>query len=115
MAILVEILKSQMDELFEKYDILLTPTMAVTAFPLGEFPTTIAGKDVNPRLGYLPFTPPFNLTGQPAASIPCGFSEEGLPVGLHIIGRKNEETTVLHVSAAFEEAKPWDQRLPQVS
>ena len=108
-------MQSRMDDLMESYDLLLTPTMAVPAFPVGQFPKVIAGREVHPRWDYLPFTPVFNLSGQPAASIPCGFSADGMPIGLHIIGRRGEETTVLRASAAFEEARPWAHLQPPVS
>ena len=111
----VQVMRSKMDTLMGEYDLLLTPTMAVPAFPVGQFPTRIAGREVFPRWDYLPFTPVFNLSGQPAASIPCGFSSEGMPIGLHIIGRRGEEATVLRASAAFEQARPWSQQRPLVS
>ena len=69
---------------------------------------------MDPRLGYMPYTPVFNLTGQPAASVPCGFTEDGMPIGLHIVGRRGEETTVLRASAAFEAARPWADLRPPV-
>ncbi len=109
------VMQSRIDDLMEKYDLLLTPTMAVTAFPVGQFPQTIDGADVAPRWGYMPFTPVFNLTGQPAASVPCGFSDDGMPIGLHIVGRRGEEATVLRASAAFEESRPWSHLRPVVS
>ena len=108
-------LKAQMAALFEQYDLLLTPTTAVPAFPVGEHPSQIGGRDVDRWWGYTPFTFPFNLTGQTAASIPCGHSTDGMPIGLHIIGRQGEETTVLRASAAFERARPWAERRPPVS
>ncbi len=111
----VQQLKAQMSRLMERYDLLLTPTMAVPAFPVAQRPRTIAGRDVNPAWGFLPFTFPFNMTGQTAASIPCGFSTEGLPIGLHIIGRYGDEVTVLKASAAFEKVRPWDHLRPPVS
>ncbi|GIT27581.1 MAG: hypothetical protein CM1200mP41_36250 [Gammaproteobacteria bacterium] len=55
----------------------------------------------------LPFTYPFNFTGQPAASVPCGFTSDGLPVGLQIVGRWRDEATVLRAAACFEAAQPW--------
>ena len=91
------------DALFERYDLLLSPTMPVTAFPIEEHPTVIGGRPVDdPSFGYLPFTYPINAIGHPAASVPCGFSGSGLPIGLHIVGRKGDEETVLAASAAFE-------------
>ena len=78
--------KRRFADFFNDYDLLLTPAMAVTAFPVGEHPASIAGRAVDPWWGYLPFTFPVNMSGQTAASVPCGFSEAGLPVGLHIVG-----------------------------
>ena len=111
----VEVLRSRFDELFEKYDLLMTPTMAVPAFRIGHAPHTIAGRQVRPAWDYTPFTSPFNMTGLPAASVPCGFSSEGMPIGLHVIGRKGEENAVLRASAAFEQARPWAHLRPSVS
>ena len=106
--------RSQADDIMEEYDLLLTPTMSVPAFQVGQFPRVIEGQSVDPRLGYMPYTPVFNLTGQPAASVPCGFTEDGMPIGLHIVGRRGEEETVLRASAAFEEARPWAHLRPPV-
>ena len=109
-------LRVKFDALFEKYDLLLSPTMPVTAFPIGEHPNTIGGRTIDdPSFGYLPFTYPINAIGHPAASVPCGFSEDGLPIGLHIVGRKGDEETVLAASAAFEQARPWARLRPGVS
>ena len=107
-------LQSQADDVMEKYDLLLTPTMSVPAFGIGRHPRVIDGQTVDPRLGYMPYTPVFNLTGQPAASVPCGFTEDGMPIGLHIVGRRGDEETVLKASAAFEEARPWAHLRPPV-
>ena len=70
---------------------------------------------MEPFRGYTPFTYPFNMTMQTAASIPCGFSSDGMPIGLHIIGRRMEEMTVLRASAAFEQARPWADSHPPIS
>ncbi len=97
---------------FETYDLLLTPTVAVPPFGLNRFaPETINGQ---PTEGweFTAFTYPFNLTGQPAATIPCGWTADGLPVGLHIVGRRYDEATVLRASAAFESAFPWADHVP---
>ena len=78
-----------------RFDLLLTPTTAVAPFPVGRSgPREIAGQAVS-VLGWMPFTFPFNLTGQPAASVPAGVTDDGLPVGLQIIGRRNADRTVL--------------------
>ena len=62
---------------------------------------------VDKWIGYLPFTHPINMIGNAAASVPCGFSSDGMPIGLHIVGRFGDEETVLAASAAFERARPW--------
>lgn len=108
----LERFRSQMVALFQHYDLLLTPTTAVPAFPIGQRPGVIAGKTVSKLWGPFPFTLPFNLTGQPAANLPCGFSSDGLPIGLHMVGRYGEESTVLRASAAFETAHPWAEKRP---
>lgn len=97
---------------FARYDLLLTPTMAVPPFRAGEEgPVEIGGKGVG-RLGWTPFTYPFNLSGNPALTVPAGFTEAGLPVGLQIVGRRYDEATVLRAGAAFEAAQPWAQARP---
>ena len=105
---------SQFADVFDDCDLLLSPTMATTAFPVGEYPEEVAGKRNATRRGwgFLPFTHPINTIGHPAASVPCGFSADGLPVGLHIVGRKGDEATVLAASAAYERAAPWAGRRP---
>ena len=115
----MELWRSQVAALFETYDLLLTPTLSVPAFPCGQWPTEIAGREldalsVSEHAGYYHFTYPFNMSGSPAASVPCGFSSAGLPIGLQIVGRKGDEATVLRASAAFEEAHPWAQKRPPV-
>ena len=111
----VDELRRQMEYFFDQYDLLLTPTMAVTAFPIEQRPTVIGGKQVEPFWGYLPFTFPINMTGQTASSVPCGYSADGMPIGLHIVGPGGAEARVLQASAAFEEAHPWIQHRPPVS
>ena len=97
----------------ERFDLLLMPTAAVPPFPLegGRVPREIAGQQVS-VLGWMAFTYPFNLTGQPAISVPAGWTEDGLPVGLQIVGRRHADRTVLAAAAAFEAAMPWRERQP---
>ena len=104
----------KISELFSKYDILITPTVAIPAFELGMmFPSEINGEGVGPT-SWMPFTFPFNMTGNPAATIPCGWSKDGLPIGMQIVGPKFDELTVLQVSRAFEEIAPWQDKKPQL-
>ena len=114
---LMDRLKAQMADLFERYDLLLSPTLSVAGVPVGEFPETIAGKPAYPHryFGFHPFTYPINAVGYPAASVPAGFSSDGLPIGLHVVGRKGDEESVIAASAAFERARPWIQHRPPVS
>jgi aspartyl-tRNA(Asn)/glutamyl-tRNA(Gln) amidotransferase subunit A len=88
---------------FEKYDLLLTPTMPVPAFDV-EQPAAYGGDGVD--IGWTPFTLTFNLTRQPAATIPCGLTKAGLPIGLQIVGPHYSDALVLRASAAFEETMP---------
>jgi aspartyl-tRNA(Asn)/glutamyl-tRNA(Gln) amidotransferase subunit A len=103
-------LREKVRRFFESYDLLLTPTLPVPAF--------WAGVNVPPELpersivSWVYYTYPFNLTGNPAASIPCGFTEEGLPVGLQMVAGTNRETDLLRAAAAFEAARPWAQVVP---
>ena len=98
----------------ERYDVVLTPTLPCIAFPVGQDqPHAVAGRDVG-YLSWTALTYPFNLTGQPAATVPCGFDDQGLPVGLQIVGRWRDDATVLRVAAAFERAMPWRQHRPPV-
>lgn len=107
-----EALRDRMDAFFTKYDLLLTPVLPTPPYEPGVAgPRKIAGEKVPPLLPFC-FTIPFNLTGQPAASVPAGFTEDGLPVGLQIVGRACDEPTVLRASACFEEARPWAHRWP---
>ena len=109
-------IQSFLDE-FDKYDLLLSPTMPVTAFPTDRYPEEIDGQKAypTPAWGFVPFTHPINTIGFTAASIPCGFDSDGMPVGLHIIGKPGDEATVLAASAAFEQARPWADVRPPVS
>lgn len=97
----------------QNYDFMLTPTLPVTAFTAGDdHPARIDGRPTT-YLGWTAFTYPFDVTGQPAATLPCGFASNRLPVGLHIVGRWRDDITVLRASAAFEALAPWaDVRPP---
>jgi Asp-tRNA(Asn)/Glu-tRNA(Gln) amidotransferase A subunit family amidase len=79
----------------------------------GPQPATIAGRPVDGRgYGWIPFTYPFSLTGNPAASVPAGWTAEGLPVGFQIVGPRHGDAAVLRVAAAFEAARRWAAHWP---
>jgi aspartyl-tRNA(Asn)/glutamyl-tRNA(Gln) amidotransferase subunit A len=99
---------------FRSYDLLLTPVAAVPPFEHGlHGPATIDGREVD-AFYWMSFTFPFNLTGQPAASVPAGFTADGLPVGLQIVGRRLDDGLVLRASAAYETAAPWHDHWPPI-
>ena len=99
---------------FERYDLLLTPTICLPAFPLGVVgPTEVAGRKVT-HLGWT-LCYPFNYSGQPAVSVPAGWTASGLPVGFQIVGRRLEDALVLRAAAAFEALRPWAARRPASS
>ena len=98
------ILCERMALFHKKYDLLLTPTLPITAFAAGrevpeDWPSTRWPS-------WTPFTYPFNLTGQPAISVPCGFATSGLPIGLQMVGPKFEDAAVLRAAQAYQLAAP---------
>jgi aspartyl-tRNA(Asn)/glutamyl-tRNA(Gln) amidotransferase subunit A len=97
-------LREQMAAFFADYDVLLTPTMPVTAFEVGRFaPASIAGHPVPDAFdAWCALALPANLAGLPAASIPIGPGRDGLPVGLQLIGARWSDATVLRAAAAAE-------------
>src|SRR4029453_15883337 len=106
---------NRMWKFMRRYDILLTPTLGVPPFPLGiQGPEVIDGKTVSPY-HWLAFTFQMNMTGQPAASIPAGFTADGLPVGMQMVGRPLPDPGVLRAAAAFEAAAPWRDRWPSIA
>jgi len=96
----------------QRFDLLLTPTLPVTAFTAGLDEPDGWQRSTLAPLDWTPFTFPFNLTGQPAATVPCGSDQNGLPIGLQIVGRWRDDNTVLRAAAAFESLKPWAQLTP---
>jgi aspartyl-tRNA(Asn)/glutamyl-tRNA(Gln) amidotransferase subunit A len=107
-------LRGRLDDLFRKADVLVTPTVAVTAFAAGTIGVgEINGRKVDPHLGWSPFSWPINLAGLPAATVPCGCDRDGLPIGLQIVAPRLAEDTILSVAAAFEQVRPWADAWPQ--
>jgi Asp-tRNA(Asn)/Glu-tRNA(Gln) amidotransferase A subunit family amidase len=101
---------------FERFDLLLTPTLTVVPFPHPggpPGPAAVNGTPIEPFAGWH-LTYPFNLTGQPAISVPCGFSPDGLPIGLQLAGPRHADAAVLRAAAAYEQAAPWAHIRPPV-
>jgi aspartyl-tRNA(Asn)/glutamyl-tRNA(Gln) amidotransferase subunit A len=102
----------EMRELFERIDVLVTPTLPITATRIGEREVELDGQRVPVSPQLIRFTLPFNQTGYPAASVPCGFDRDGLPIGLQIAGRPWEESTVVRVAHAYQQSTDWHRRRP---
>ena len=105
------LLGSRMRQFMEGYDLLVTPTLPIPAFEAGRLAPSGNGEP-GKWLSWTPFSYPFNLTQQPAASVPCGFTAKGLPAGLHIIGRMFDDHSVLRTAHAYERATPWHKTRP---
>lgn len=104
-------LTARLGEVFRDFDVLITPVIPMPPWPLLKFEgrgvtmATMGAADITP------FTVPWNVTGQPAASVPSGFTDSGLPLAVQLIGRPHDETTLLSLSAQLEAERPWaDQR-----
>ncbi|HYB41900.1 MAG TPA: amidase family protein, partial [Candidatus Methylomirabilis sp.] len=89
-----------------------SPTAPLTATPIGQLETTLRGRRVSVLDVAARLTCVANLTGEPACSVPCGFTRSGLPIGLMIHGRAFEDATVLRVAHAYERAHEWSARRP---
>ena len=102
--------RERVRQFFQRYDLLLSPTLPVAGVDVGvSIPPTLAGRNL---VSWVSYTYPFNLTGQPAASIPAGFTRAGLPVGLQIVARPYREEDLFAAAAAFEAVRPWAQHRP---
>ncbi len=106
----------QIADYFEGIDVLLTPTLGEPPAPLGTFDSP-PGEPLTGLFraaAYVPFTPPFNVTGQPGISLPLHWNEGGLPIGVQLVGRFGDEETLLSLAGQLEEAAPWADRRPPV-
>ena len=103
-------LARRMIDFHQSYDLLITPTVATAPFEVGRnAPEGYAGRS------WYGFTFPFNLTRQPASSVPCGFTSEGSPIGLQIVGPPHRDLLVLQAAYAFEAARPWSGKRPAIA
>lgn len=107
-AVLMEDFRRALD----RVDVILGPTTPITAWKIGEWTARIGDRDESVLAASWRFTFPYNLTGLPAISVPCGFDRHGLPIGLQIAGRPFDEATVLRVAHAYERTHEWKERAP---
>jgi aspartyl-tRNA(Asn)/glutamyl-tRNA(Gln) amidotransferase subunit A len=108
------LLVDETKKLFENIDLIVGPTMPVTASLPGQTEVSVDEEQIGVVRAMTQFNEVFNLTGNPAMTLPCGFTEAGLPVGLQIVGRHFQEPLVLHVARAFEEATSFWKPVPRL-
>lgn len=106
----------QVGHFFENYDVFVTPTLTKPPLPLGTLDMMASDPDeyVEKLFGFAAFTPLFNASGNPAASIPLHWTDTGLPVGVQFVGRYGDEATLFRLAAQLERARPWADRRPPV-
>ena len=102
-----KVFQAEIDRFLGRYDLIVTPTTSVPAFPVGARPHEIDGKRVNSLWGAFPFTAAFNVAGTPGVSIPCGISQ-GLPVGLQLVAARGRDAQLLDIAEDLEEALAFD-------
>jgi aspartyl-tRNA(Asn)/glutamyl-tRNA(Gln) amidotransferase subunit A len=104
---------------FTDYDLVVTPTLSRTALPIEHdffAPIEIDGETADTvRKSWYPYTLPFNLSGNPAVTLPCGFGADGLPIGVQLVGPHMGDARLLRAAALYEQVRPWNDRRPQVS
>jgi len=105
----------QLGGFFEKHDLLLSPTIARTSLPLGEVRMDGSIETYEQGLApMIPFTSMCNATGVPAMSVPLEWTPDGLPIGMHFVGRFGAETMLFSLAADLERARPWRERRPSM-
>jgi amidase len=100
--------------LFEQVDVLLTPMFTRRAIPIGTYEGRGALWSLNGYGRWVPYCAPFNHTGQPAASVPVGFTPDGFPLAVQLVGRPDDEATLLSLAAQIEQERPWADRTPEL-
>ena len=108
----------QVQSWFDRFDVIVTPTLTRTALPIEQRlfdPIEIEGKPVDTvRKAWFPYTHPFNISGNPAVTLPAGLHSDGLPVAIQLIGRRGEDAKLLRAAALFEQAQPWSGIRPAI-
>jgi amidase len=114
---MLQVYSRRVAALFEGFDVLLTPTLGEPPLPLGSFdsPPDNPLYGMQRAVAFVPFTPLFNATGQPAMSVPLYWNADGLPIGTHFVGRFGDEATLIRLASQLESARPWRDRRPVVS
>jgi len=134
---LAQLTARQIGEFFKRYDVLLTPTLArppvatgqlqpkgmravamklLVSINAGGLINALSGIDALSQhvFGFMPYTPLFNVTGQPAMSVPLYWNDEELPIGMQFVGRYGDEATLFRLAGQLEKARPWSQRIPPI-
>jgi aspartyl-tRNA(Asn)/glutamyl-tRNA(Gln) amidotransferase subunit A len=108
----------QVQSWFDRFDVIAMPTLTRTALPIEQRlfePIEIEGRPVDTvRRAWFPYTHPFNISGNPAVTLPAGLHSDGLPVAIQLVGRRGEDAKLLRVAALFEQALPWDATRPSI-
>jgi aspartyl-tRNA(Asn)/glutamyl-tRNA(Gln) amidotransferase subunit A len=108
-------MEADFDAAFKRVDAIIAPTLPVAAPRLGESDLTIGGEKETVRSALVRMNRPANVTGHPALSIPCGFTRDGLPIGLQMIGPRWSEARLLALALAYEDATDWHKRHPSIA
>lgn len=106
------VISDRMRRLFDRYDALVNPTTPVPASKIGEKTVIVKGSEISIQKIVSRFTALYDLTGLPAVSVPCGFTKDGLPIGLHIGGKAFDESRILGIGHAYERKTKWHERAP---
>lgn len=105
--------REQVESIFDQYDVIMTPTVPTPSFQAGlPTPPTHTHRNI---VSWVYYTYPFNLTGHPAASVPVGFNNDGLPIGMQVVTGIKKETLLLQLSRQLEQANPWADRRPELT
>ena len=106
------LIRDEVDRVLGDLDVLIAPTLPIAAVPVGAREVDIDGKPQPVRPSLVRYTRPFNVSGHPVASVPCGFTVDGLPIGMQVIGRTFDEATVLRLADAYQRVTDWHTRRP---
>ena len=112
-VIKMQLFARQLVALFEQIDVLVTPTYMHSAIKIGEWANLDPEATFNCIANWILPCPPFNVTGQPAISIPAGFDDQQVPLGVQLVGKPNAEATIIALAAQIERTQPWSHLRPE--